>query len=112
LTDVSRLIVIDSVQTGRAAPGTVFVLREGEVRASAGSTPHGTGLFDALSLARKLGFAVPGEVTIVAVETFDCLTVGGEMHRSVAGAVPEIVARVLTAAGMPPLRAGGPLHEG
>ncbi len=95
VTDVSRLIVIDSVQTGGAAPGTIFVVREEDVRSAAGSTPHGTGLFDTLALARKLGFKVPQEVTILAVETADCLTLGGEMHVAVAAAIPEIVERAL-----------------
>jgi hydrogenase maturation protease len=94
LTDVSRLVVIDSVQTGRAAPGTIFVVREQDVRSAAGSTPHGTGLFDTLALARALGFKVPQEVTILAIETADCLTLGGEMHPEVAAAIPELVARI------------------
>lgn len=94
LVDVSCLIVIDSVQTGHAAPGTIFVVREEDVRSAAGSTPHGTGLFDTLALARTLGFKVPDEVTILGVETADCLTLGGEMHPAVAAAIPEVVERV------------------
>ncbi|MGE5568631.1 MAG: hydrogenase maturation protease [Rhodospirillales bacterium] len=95
VTDVARLIVIDSVQTGRAAPGTIHVVREENVLAAPGSTPHGTGLFDTLALARKLGLNVPEEVVILAVETADCLTIGGEMHAGVAAAIPEIVERVI-----------------
>jgi hydrogenase maturation protease len=87
--------VIDSVQTGRAAPGTIYVVREEDVRSAAGSTPHGTGLFDTLALARTLGFRVPQEVTILGIETADCLTLGGEMHPAVAAAIPEVVERVL-----------------
>ncbi|HOK46754.1 MAG TPA: hydrogenase maturation protease [Bryobacteraceae bacterium] len=95
VTDVARLIVIDSVQTGRTAPGTIHVVCEENVRAAPGSTPHGTGLFDALALARKLGYNVPKEVIILAVEAADCLTIGGEMHPGVAAAIPELVERVV-----------------
>ncbi len=100
LVDVSRLIVIDSVQTGHDAPGTIYVVREEDVRSAPGSTPHGTGLFDTLALARTLGFRVPREVTILGIETADCLTLGGEMHPAVAAAIPEALERVQSMIGV------------
>lgn len=100
VTNVSRLVVIDSVQTGRAAPGTIFEVREQDIRAAPGNSAHGTGLFDALALARKLGFPIPTEVVILAVEAADCLTLGGPMHPAVAAALPRVIdqAKVLIAA--------------
>ena len=91
VTGVSRLVVIDTVETGRAAPGTILVVREEDVRTAPGSSAHGTGLFDALALARKLGYPVPADVTILAVEAADCLTLGGPMHPAVAAALPCVV---------------------
>jgi hypothetical protein len=44
-------------------------------------------LFEALKLGRALGLAVPDNVTIIAVEPADCLTVGGNMHPSVHAAI-------------------------
>jgi len=58
-TGVDRLVVIDTVQTGRTAPGEILVVREQDVRSAPGTAAHGTGLFDALALARQLGFPVP-----------------------------------------------------
>jgi hydrogenase maturation protease len=100
VTGVSRLVVIDTVETGRAAPGTILVVREEDVRSTPGNAAHGTGLFDALALARKLGYPVPAAVTILAVEAADCLTLGGPMHPAVAAALPRVVeqARALIAA--------------
>ena len=100
VTNVTRLVVIDSVQTGRVAPGTILEVREQDVRAAPGASAHGTGLFDALALARKLGFPVPTEVVILAVEAADCLTLGGPMHPAVAAALPKVVeqAKALIAA--------------
>ena len=92
----SRLIVVDTVVTGSAPPGTVDVLGEGDFAgAPAGGSPHYIGLFEALDLARSLGLDTPAEVVIVAVEAGDFFTVGGGMTAEVEGAVPEVVDRVL-----------------
>lgn len=93
VTGVDRLVVIDTVQTGRAVPGEILVVREHDVRSAPGAAAHGTGLFDALALARQLGFPVPADVVILAVEAADCLTLGGPMHPAVAAALPQVVGR-------------------
>jgi hydrogenase maturation protease len=97
ILDCSRLIVVDSVQTGRAAPGTLYVLREQDLPHSAAACPHGIGLFDALALARRLGLNAPEEVTLIAVEAADCHTVGAVMHPAVEAAVRRVAEEVLTA---------------
>lgn len=91
VVDVRRLVVIDTMQTGREQPGHLLVVREDEVRATPGAAPHGLGLFEALALARKLGFDAASEVVIVAVEAADCLTLGGEMHPNVRAAIPRVI---------------------
>ncbi len=92
----SRLIVVDTVVTGSAPPGTVDVLGEADFGGSAaGGSPHYIGLFEALDLARSLGLDAPDEVVVVAVEAGDFFTVGGAMTASVEAAVPEVVAHVL-----------------
>ncbi len=87
----SRLIVVDTVLTGAAEPGTVYVLREEDVQTFPGGSPHYVGLFETLALGRKLSLSAPQEVVIVAVEAADCLTVGGAMHPAVQAAVPVVV---------------------
>lgn len=98
IQDVSRLIVVDAVETGRAAPGTLYQLSEASFSGEPGTLPHGMGLFDALALARRLELRVPREVLIVAVEAADCLTVGGPMHPAVEAAIPAAVRMVETLA--------------
>ncbi len=88
------LIVIDTVQGGVLSPGTVSVLREADVRTTPGGSPHYVGLFEALRLGKALKLEVPTEVVIIAVEPADCLTVGGEMHPAVLGAIGDVLARV------------------
>jgi hydrogenase maturation protease len=86
-----RLLVIDTVQSGAVAPGTVSVFRGEDVETAPGGSPHYIGLFEALRLGHALKLDVPEEVTIIAVEPADCLTVGGEMHPSVRAAVSEVL---------------------
>lgn len=92
--DTPFLIVVDSVQTNRAEPGTIFELQEGGVMTTHGGSPHYIGLFEALATGRKLGLPVPPRMMILAVEAFDCLTIGGYMHYAVEDAVHAVVSRI------------------
>lgn len=91
LLNTRRLVVVDTVQTGEMEPGSVLVLREGDVGSTAGGSPHYIGLFEALALARKLGLPAADEVVIVAVEAADCTTVGGRISPAVRAAVPDVL---------------------
>jgi hydrogenase maturation protease len=95
ILDCSRLVVVDTVETGRAAPGTIYVTDERDLPAARAQCPHGLGLFDALALGRQLDLPVPEQVTIVAVEAADCLTVGGSMHPAVIAAVARVAELIL-----------------
>jgi hydrogenase maturation protease len=95
VVDVERLIVVDTIQTRGAEPGTVYVVKEGDMPVAAGADSlHRMGLFDTLALARRLGLRTAEDVTIIAVEAADCLTVGGEMHPAVAAAMPRVMGAI------------------
>jgi hydrogenase maturation protease len=104
ILDCGRLIVVDTIQTGRSEPGTIYVLREQDLPAARADCPHGVGLFDALALARQLDLPTPEEVTIIAVEAADCLTVGGTMHPSVRAAIPKVLDLIFCAEPKPALQ--------
>jgi hydrogenase maturation protease len=89
-----RLLVIDTMQSGEADPGSITIFREEDVRSIPGGSPHYIGLFEALRLGRALGLPVPAEVTIITVEPADCLTVGGTMHQDVAAAVTKVLGMI------------------
>jgi hydrogenase maturation protease len=91
LVDVQQLVVVDTIMTGQSAPGSVRVIRDGDLPATPGSSPHYIGLFEALALARVLDLKTPEEVTIVAVEAADCTTIGGPMSPAVLDAVPIVL---------------------
>ena len=94
LLGVSRLLVVDCIQTGAARPGTVYVLDEHSVRPMPGGSSHSLGIFDVLAAARALGLPAPEECLILAVEAADCTTVGGSMHPDVEAAIPDLLERI------------------
>lgn len=91
LLNTLHLLVVDTVLTGTARPGTIYTVREEDFQTASGSSPHFVGLFETLALARALDLPAPHEVVIVAVEAADCSTVGGAMHPAVQAAVPAVV---------------------
>ena len=99
----SRLLVVDTIETGTKPPGTIHLLREEDVQPVPGESPHYIGLFETLKLGRKLQLDVPKDVIIIAVEPADCLTVGGAMTPAVKEAVPIVVNLVQRLASQPRL---------
>ena len=99
----SRLLVVDTIETGTKPPGTIHLLREEDVQPVPGGSPHYIGIFETLKLGRKLQLDVPKDVIIIAVEPADCLTVGGAMTPAVKEAVPIVVNLVQSLASQPRL---------
>ncbi len=89
-------IIIDSVLGD--APGRVRELPPVEVRPAVVPSAHYAGLPEALALARASGLPMPRRIRIFAVEMEAAQTIGGEPRAEVAGALPELVARVAQAA--------------
>ena len=93
LLGAARLLVVDTILTGSAKPGTAYVFKSDQVDAAPGGSPHFLGLFEVLEAARRLHLAVPEQTIIMAVEAADCTTVGGPIHPDVLAAIPEVVER-------------------
>jgi hydrogenase maturation protease len=91
ILDVHTLVVIDTVKTGLAPPGTIYQLRPDEMQVVIGGSPHYIGLSETLALARRLNLPVANNVLILAVECSDCLAVGGEMSPAVRAAIPPLL---------------------
>ena len=94
LLDVDRLIVIDTVVTGSAPPGTIYEIRESQLRSPPGGSPHYVGFLEAVTLSKYLGLPVAKEVFILAVEATNCSTMGGDMHPAVRAAIRPLVETV------------------
>jgi hydrogenase maturation protease len=93
LLGAARLLVVDTIITGSAEPGTIYVFTADQVDPAPGGSPHFLGLFEVLEVARRLHLLVPELTAIIAVEAADCTTVGGAIHPNLLSAIPEAVER-------------------
>ncbi len=89
-----RAVLVDAAVTG-GAPGTVRRLSPDELPTRRTAAAHGVDLPRALALGRQLGYAMPSEVTIVAIEAESVLEFRDEMTPAVAAAVEPALAAVL-----------------
>jgi hydrogenase maturation protease len=90
-----RLVVIDSILTGRE-PGTVVRFDLSDLgRTIHSNSPHGMNLATVMELGRRQGMDVPDEVVIYAIEVVDTLTFSEELTPEVAAKVDDIVALIV-----------------
>jgi hydrogenase maturation protease len=94
LAGYAQAVIIDSIQTGNAPPGTVHELNAASLAQLTGRTPHFVGLGEALALGRRLGLEMPGEVSLFAVEVSDPFTLGVRLSPQLEEAFPAILERI------------------
>jgi hydrogenase maturation protease len=100
LTDSERVILIDSIFTGRKKIGTVsqFTLSDiPDLTAGHSASAHDTSLHNALNVGRSMHIDLPedGNVFIVAIEAEAVYDFSQELSPAVAEAVPIAVKAVL-----------------
>jgi len=88
---VARVVVLDTITTDTAKPGTLHVFRVDQLPRQAGIAPHFLGLFEVLGFARQLHLDVAQDAVVIAVEASDCTTIGGDMHPDVQSAIARAV---------------------
>jgi hydrogenase maturation protease len=86
-------LLLDSMVTGRQAPGTVVEMSAGDFRSVVAPSPHYAGLPEVFELARRLGVTVPQHIAVLAMEVEDPYTIREELTPAVQAALPEYVAR-------------------
>jgi len=91
-----RLIIIDSIKTEQGEPGELYKLGLEDLKPDAEiSSSHGIGIATAFALGRKLGYKVPEDVSLYAVEIKDNLTFGEECTEEVGGRIEFITDRII-----------------
>jgi hydrogenase maturation protease len=111
LTGRKKVLIVDTIVTGKTAPGTLHVFPAGVMTPSRHlTTSHQISLPTALDLGKKLGLDMPDVVDVCAVEAQDLETLSEEMTPVVRGAmyaalvhVREWVARRTSEMARPPL---------
>jgi hydrogenase maturation protease len=88
------VVLVDSVQTGKAPPGHIHEFGPGDLSQALTTSPHFLGVGETLALGRILGLPMPGEIRILAIEVADPFTLGTDMTPAVQQAVAAAVDRV------------------
>ena len=96
VTGYDRLVIIDSIKTGKGKPGELYKLELEDLNPRSDfSSSHGLDIATAFKLGEKLGYPLPQEVSIYAVEVKDNTTFGEEctpeLKRSISLVVGQII---------------------
>jgi hydrogenase maturation protease len=91
-----KLIIVDSVKTEEGKPGELYRIEMGEIKPTSHLTSlHGVDIATAFELGRKLGYHMPQQVSIYAVEVKDNVSFGEECTEEVGGKVPLVVEQII-----------------
>jgi hydrogenase maturation protease len=101
MTGYDRAVLVDAAVTG-GTPGEIRRLSPEDLPTQRTAAAHGIDLPRALALGRQLGYAMPSEVRIVAIEAASVLEFRDDMTPAVAAAVEPAVAAVLEEVAAPP----------
>ena len=97
ITGYRAVVIVDSIQTGKAAPGSIHELDAAALNHLTGRTPHFVGVSETLALGRQLGLVMPEQVRIFAIEVEDPFTLGTSLTPALQAALPGIVSRIRAA---------------
>jgi hydrogenase maturation protease len=97
ITGYRSVVIVDSIQTGKAPPGFLHELDPSALTQLTGRTPHFLGVTETLALGRQLGLAIPERVRIFAIEVEDPFTLGTSLTPALRSALPGIMERVAAA---------------
>ena len=108
-----RAFIVDAIELDGEAPGSVFRLVPGDMRITPRLVSfHDIDIVTALELGRRLGFEMPSEVVIYAVQVEDALTLGEGCTPAVEAVIPGLVAEISSEIrGDPPRRISKGLDE-
>ena len=114
VTGFDGLVVVDAIQTGQAAPGSIHELDLSNLQTLPGTSPHFLGLGETLALGRRLDLEVPSRVKILAIEVQDPHTVGTHLTPALKAVLPKLVKRAVSACRglkiISPANGGGASH--
>jgi hydrogenase maturation protease len=95
-----RVILVDAIiGSNGSLPGDIHHMNLDDLRdispTQHSTCAHDTSLVTALDLGKKLGFAMPSEISIYAIEVSNIMDFNDELTPEVAAAVPITVSAVL-----------------
>lgn len=96
VTGYDKLVIIDSIKTGKGKPGELYRLELDDLEPKSDfSSSHGLDIATALKMGEILGYPMPREVSIYAVEVKDNTTFGEGFTPEIAKSMPLIVDQIV-----------------
>ena len=84
-----KLIIVDSIKTGKAKPGTLFKFNVSDFKETLHfSSPHDISFFDALEIMKKQNEKLPSQIDIYALEVKDTNNFSEKCTLEVETAIP------------------------
>ena len=91
-----RVIIIDSVKTGRVKPGTLHQLSLDQIDPTWNfCSTHGIDIRMAFELGRKLDYKLPAKISIYGIEVEDNINFGEKCTKNVEQSIPWIVREII-----------------
>jgi hydrogenase maturation protease len=96
VTSYERVIIIDSVKTGKNKPGTLYELTLKQIDPSWNfCSTHGIDIRMAFELGRKLDYKLPASLRIYGIEIEDNKNFGEKCTEEVEKSIPRIVQEII-----------------
>ena len=90
-----KALIVDSIVTGNAPAGTLHYFPMGDLTPSRNlTTSHQMSLPTAIELGRQVGYRMPEQIDVLAVEVVDVTTLNEEMTDPVKAAIKPAVNRI------------------
>ena len=91
-----KVILIDSIKTGGGKPGDLYKLKLEDLKPAMDfSSSHGIDIATAFQLGERLGYHMPRDVSIYAVEIKDNTTFGEKCTKDVEEKIPLIAQQII-----------------
>lgn len=95
LADRRSVLIVDTILTGQSVPGTIHYFPIGNLTPSKNLVnSHQINLPTALEFGRKMGYCMPDDIQVLAVEAQDVTTLSERMTEPVASSVSGTLARI------------------
>jgi hydrogenase maturation protease len=91
-----KLVIIDSIKTGKGPPGELYKLSIDDFKKAADCpSSHGIDIATALEVGKKLGCKMPDSISIYAIEVNDNSNFSEKCTETVEREIPSIVKQII-----------------
>lgn len=91
MTGYECALLLDSVQTGKCAPGSVIEFTMDDFRKVVAPSPHYAGIPEIFAMAERLGIPFPANLRILALEVVNPYEFRQDMSPEVTEGLPRLI---------------------